>query len=214
MPSPIAGKIFLGFTESEEEERLLLIAEGQGVDLKLPIGFSEELESGQLQLALEQPQIPITGYTLAFFGGRNSIFRTPAFCGDYPTEAAFTPWDEALSTQTAVVSFGINSGPGGSKCLGEAASVAVQLNPATILADGKSQTEVTVEIRDAEGAGLPEQEVELTSSDPAPADRRIDRQRRRHLQRQDHRIQPPGHRNDHRHRPLRQLEIQRLGLID
>ena len=58
MPTPLSGKIFLGFTESEEEERLLLIAEGEGLNLKLPIGFSEEPESGRLQLALEQPADP------------------------------------------------------------------------------------------------------------------------------------------------------------
>ncbi len=167
MPDPLSGKIYLGFTESEEEERLLLIAEGEGVDLKLPIGFSDEPESGQLQLALEQPEIPITGYTLAFFGGRNSIFRTPAFCGDYRTEAEFAPWDEALSPQTAGVSFGITKGPSGDKCLGEAANVGIRLSPASISADGKSQTEATIEIKDAEGTGLPEQEVELTSSDAA-----------------------------------------------
>ena len=77
-----------------------MIAEGRGVDLKLPLDLSEDPESGQLQLALEQPQIPITGYGLDLFGGRNAILRTPHLCGTYPTTAAFTPWDEALSTQT------------------------------------------------------------------------------------------------------------------
>jgi hypothetical protein len=51
--------------------------------------------------------------------------------------------------------------------LGEAASVSVKLSPAAILADGKSQTEAMIEINDSEGTGLPEQEVEVTSSDPA-----------------------------------------------
>ena len=167
LTGPLSGKIFLGITESEEEERLLLIAEGQGVDLKLPIDLSEEPESGQLQLALEQPQIPISFYALDLFGGRNSIFRTPAFCGAYPTTAEFTPWDEALGTQVGTQFFQISSGPGGGPCLGDATAIRVKLSPEAIPADGKSQTAVTIEVQDAEGAGLPEQEVELTSSDPA-----------------------------------------------
>ena len=167
LTSPLLGAIYLGFSESEEEARLLLIAEGGGVDLKLPIGLSEDPESGQLQLALEQPQIPITGYALDLFGSRNAILRTPLYCGTYPTEAAFTPWDEALSKQVAEVSFEIRSGPGGGPCLGEATAIRVKLSPEAILADGKSQTEATIEIKDAEGAGIPEQEVELASSDPA-----------------------------------------------
>ena len=154
MPSPLSGKIFLGFTESEEEARLLLIAEGQGVDLKLPIGLSEDPESGRLELELEQPQIPITAYTLAFFGGRDSIFRTPPFCAAYPTTAEFTPWDEARGTQVAEQFFQISSGPGGGPCLGEATAIRVKLSPEAIPADGKSQTAVRVEIQDAEGAGL------------------------------------------------------------
>ncbi len=167
MPDPLSGEIYLGFTESEEEERLLLIAEGDGVNLKLPIGLSEEPESGRLQLALEQPQIPITGYSLALFGGRNAILRTPAFCGDYPTEARFNPWDETLGEYASGVFFGIRSGPGGGPCLGEAAGVGVRLSPEAIPADGRSQTAVTVEIKDANGAGLPEQDVVITSSDAA-----------------------------------------------
>jgi hypothetical protein len=167
LTSPLLGAIYLGFSESEEEGRLLLIAEGAGVDLKLPIGLSEDPESGQLQLALEQPQIPITSYAIDLFGGRNAILRTPPFCGAYPITAAFTPWDEALSGQVAEISFEISSGPGGGPCLGEATTISVKLSPETIPADGKSQTEATIEVRDAEGAGLPEQEILLTSSDPA-----------------------------------------------
>jgi hypothetical protein len=166
LTSPMPGEIYLGFSESEEEARLLLIAQGGGVDLKLPIGLSEDPESGQLQLALEQPQIPITAYALDLFGGRNAILRTPPFCGTYPTTAAFTPWDE-LGTQVAEQFFEISSGPGGGPCLGEATAIRVKLSPETVPADGKSQTAATIEIKDAEGAGLPEQEVMLTSSDPA-----------------------------------------------
>ena len=39
-----------------------------------------------------------------------------------------------------------------------------RFSPAEIF-DGKSQTDATIEIKDSEGTGLPEQEVELTSSD-------------------------------------------------
>ena len=166
LPSPLSGKIYLGVSNSEEVGRLLLIAEGDGVNLKLPLDLNEEPETGQLQLALEQPQIPITNYGLHLFGGRNAILRTPPFCGAYPTTAAFTPWDEALSMQIATVNFAIESGPGGGPCLGEAKTINVKLSPEAILANGKSQTRVTIDVTDAEGEGLPEQEVKLNSTDP------------------------------------------------
>lgn len=165
LTSPLLGKIYLGVSESEEVF-LLLIAEGGGVNLKLPLELSEDPETGQLQLTLEQPQIPISATNLMFFGGRNAILRTPPFCGTYPITAAFTPWDEVLSMQTSTQFFDITSGPGGGPCLGEAKTISVKLSPEAILANGKSQTRVSIEVTDAEGAGLPEQEVKLSSTDP------------------------------------------------
>ena len=131
------------------------------------LGLSEDPESGQLQLVLEQPQIPITDYALDLFGGRNAILRTPPFCGTYPTTAAFTPWDEALGTQQSEQYFEIRNGPGGGPCLGEAKLVNVKLNPETVLADGKSQTRATIEITDAEGVGIPNRKSSSPQAIPA-----------------------------------------------
>ncbi len=165
---PLAGEIYLGVSGSEEEEeaRLLLIAEGSGVELKLPISLSEEAESGQLKLAFEQPQIPISTDNLKLFGGPRALLRTPLYCGRDPITSAFIPWDQEFGTQTSTQNLEITSGPGGAPCLGNAAAVGVKLAPAEILADGKSQTKATVDITDAEGAGIPEQEVKLSSTDP------------------------------------------------
>ena len=163
---PLEGEIYLGESGSKEEARLLLIAEGSGVELKLPIGLSEEAENGQLKLAFEQPQIPISATNLMLFGGRASLLRTPLYCGTYSITSAFTPWDPVIGTQTSTQYLEITSGPGGAPCLGMAAAVGVKLAPSEILADGKSQTQATVDITDAEGAGIPEQEVKLSSSDP------------------------------------------------
>lgn len=163
----LVGEIYLGIPASEDEERLLVIVEGAGIELKLPMSLSEDPETGQLQLALAQPQLPIANYDLHLFGGPEAIFRTPLYCGTYPVSAAFTPWDQAIGTQTSTQFFEISSGPGGGPCLGEAKNVSVKLSPEAILADGRSQTKATVRITDTEGAEIPEEEVKLTSSDPA-----------------------------------------------
>ena len=166
LPQPLVGGIYLAAFGSVEEPLLLLIAKAGGVELKLPIRLGEEAESGRLLLELAQPQLPISDYHLDFSGGPTKLFRTPLYCGEYPIAATFIPWDQTLGAQTSQQNIEITSGPDGAPCLGKAADVGIKLAPAELLADGKSQTKATVEITDAEGAGIPEEEVKLSSSDP------------------------------------------------
>ncbi len=165
VPEPLAGEIYLGNPIPGLEQRLFLIAKGGGVELKEPIALSE-IETGQLALELTLPQLPISAINVQLFEGRAALLRTPLDCENYPVTTAFLPWDITLGLQRSTQFINISSGPGGAPCLGEAKAISVSLSPESIPADGKSQTKATIRIADAEGAGLPEQDVKLSSSDP------------------------------------------------
>jgi hypothetical protein len=64
------------------------------------------------------PQVPFEELQINLFGGPRASLSTPPSCGDYATEAAFTPWS---GTGTVNVlgppeEFQITSGAGGSAC--------------------------------------------------------------------------------------------------
>lgn len=164
---PIPGHVFLGTPGPEEEDRLLLVAAGAGIELKLVGTLQEDPEKGQLSITFANlPQLPASGYQLNFFGGQRSIFRTPVHCGIFRSEGTLSPWNAQLAAEPFASSFGLTTGPGGAPCIGEATAIKVALNPTSLPADGRSQTEATITISDANGVGIPEEELELSSSDP------------------------------------------------
>lgn len=64
------------------------------------------------------PQVPFENLRLELFGGERASLTTPPLCGNYATQAAFTPWS---GTTTADMSsqapgFSIGSGANGSAC--------------------------------------------------------------------------------------------------
>jgi hypothetical protein len=164
---PIPAEIFLGTPWPEGQMRLIVAAEGGGVSLKL-LGMIEEEASGGVNIVLgvpELPDLPISDFQLHLSGGEGGLFRTPVHCGEYESEALFAPWDEVLPVEFAFPSFSIESGPGGGPCIGNAATVGVRVDPATITADGRSGAKVTVAVRDADGTGVPAERIKLSSSD-------------------------------------------------
>ena len=73
---------------------------------------------GQIVTTFENtPDLPFEDLELHFFGGERAPLRTPARCGTYTTQAAFTPWDGNPPVETSA-SFQITSGPDGSPCPG------------------------------------------------------------------------------------------------
>jgi Invasin, domain 3 len=170
LSAPLTGEIYLWYEEESGEEweiGLLLVAAGDGVEVKLPIWLWEEPEEGRLALGLLQPQLPIGLYQLHLDGGERALLRTPVHCGEYEAEAVFVPWNDVLPTQVAEEEVTVGAGPAGGPCIGQAAQVGVALAPATVLADGGSQSVATVDVTDEHGAGVPEEDVVLDSSDPA-----------------------------------------------
>jgi hypothetical protein len=163
--SPAQGKVFLE-KATNDELRVFVRASNSGLDLRL-VGFITRLSSGRLLFSFaNQPWLPIEKETLKFPGGGQSIFKTQVQCGEPAVESELIPWHSNLQVKSPNTSYAISTGPGGGPCIGQPSTVSVQLDPASIAPDGTSQTTATVEVRDADGVGVPAEEVRLSSSDP------------------------------------------------
>jgi hypothetical protein len=119
LPAPIPGAAYIGKPLPGERYRVFLTADGYATHVKLAGVVEPDPETGQLTVAFDNlPQSPLTEFQLHFFGSERGILATPTQCGTYPVQSTFVPWDEALSSQSAVQFFTIDSGPGGSPCPG------------------------------------------------------------------------------------------------
>jgi hypothetical protein len=87
--SPEPGRLF----------GLWLVADEQGVHLKLPGRIEANPLSGQLTTIFDGiatlgglPQVPVAALKLNVFGGPRAPLATPSSCGPYPIDYSFTPW--------------------------------------------------------------------------------------------------------------------------
>ena len=202
---PLVGGIYyLGVVESEEEVLLLLNVRGGGVELKLPMSLGEDPKTGQLTLALVQPQLPISDYTLHFFGGGGALLRTPLDCGTYPISANFVPWDESLGTQTFDTVLHHRKRAGRYRLPGtcEECQRQAQSGIRTCRRQRADQSHGRHHRRRRGGNPRTGSPARLERS--RPTCEQADRQRRWHLHRDDHILHKSWDVNDHRHRPLYQ----------
>jgi hypothetical protein len=89
-----------------------------GVRLTLPGEVSLDPVTGRITSTFKNnPQLAFEDAEIHLFGGSRAPFSTPARCGTYTTEAAFTPWsaNPAVGSQS---SFDVTSGPNGTACPG------------------------------------------------------------------------------------------------
>jgi hypothetical protein len=96
---------------------LYLFAEDpvSGVKVKLAGNITIDQTTGQLTSTfLNTPPVPFTDLTVNLFGGPRASQSTPAFCGEYKTDATFEPWSKPAVPDSA--SFSITSGAGGGPC--------------------------------------------------------------------------------------------------
>jgi hypothetical protein len=168
LPSgPVPGFGYLGEPAADGSARLLLLASGGGLDAKLAATLGEDPETEQPLVRLEElPQLPISEYEIHLFAGREGLFLTPIYCGEFEVEGRLTPWDEDLPGETPRQNFTIDSGPGGLPCLGPAKDLQVTLSPGSAPADGSSAVTATAAVRDANGLPVPWDELTFSSSDP------------------------------------------------
>ena len=119
LPQPIPGSIYIGDPQPGNRYRMFLTADGFATHIKLAGSIHPDPETGQVVSTFNDlPQSPLTEFDLHFFGAERGLLATPGQCGTYPVVSTFTPWDEALPSQTSTQFFTIDAGPGGQPCPG------------------------------------------------------------------------------------------------
>jgi hypothetical protein len=163
LPDKLYGEIFLG-SPVTGRPRVFVVAPSNDLTLK-QVGLIDRLIPDGLKFTFDdQPRLPITEESFHFLPG---FVRTPVHCGSYAVEGHLVPWAPNQPVREPTTTYSISTGPGGASCIGEPETVAVRLEPPSIAADGSSQTTVTVAVHDAEGNGVPAEDVQLSSSDPS-----------------------------------------------
>jgi hypothetical protein len=120
LPGPLPGYLYLGEPKSGERYRLVLVADGYNVHVKLPGTLTLDPTTGQVTVTFrELPQFPLSDINLHVFGAERGSLATPTACGTYPVRSTFVPWDSLLPDQTSVQYFTVSTGSGGTSCPGK-----------------------------------------------------------------------------------------------
>jgi hypothetical protein len=90
-----------------------------GVLVKLAGRVDPDPVTGQLVTTFDEvPQFPFAHFRFHFRSGARAPLVTPPTCGPYTIEAVFNPWARPGESFKATSAFSVDSGPGGSGCLG------------------------------------------------------------------------------------------------
>ena len=113
LATPLTGSVFLAQQTDNPFGSLLalyIVAQGDGVLVKLPGQVAADPQTGQLTATIDNnPQLPFSDFKLDFFGGPRAALATPDTCGTFTTTSSLTPWSgEAAATPSD--SFTINTG--------------------------------------------------------------------------------------------------------
>jgi hypothetical protein len=123
LPHPIEGAIYIASQNANPFGSLVamyLIAEDpvSGTVIKLVGEVTLNQITGQLVTTFKNtPELPFEDLELHFFGESRAPLATPAHCGSYATQAAFTPWSGGPAVPSES-SFQIDRGPNGGPCPG------------------------------------------------------------------------------------------------
>jgi len=120
LDTPMKGSVYLAEQGTNPFQSLLalyLVAEGEGVTVKLPGKVSPDPVSGQLKAVFDNsPQLPFENLHMTLKSGSRGSLVTPPACGIYTAEASFTSWAQPGNPVPASSSFDVSSGPGGGAC--------------------------------------------------------------------------------------------------
>ena len=118
LPDPLRGSLYIAQQDANPFHSLLalyLVAEADGVRLKLPGKVDLDPASGQLVTTFDNtPQLPFSDFKLSFFGGPRAALATPPGCGTFTASAEVTPHSAPATGPPAALSdsFLIDSGCG------------------------------------------------------------------------------------------------------
>jgi hypothetical protein len=130
LEAPLEGSIYLARPYENEPAfgspghpggsllALYVVAEGDGVLIKLPGKVEADSQTGQLTVTFANlPQLPIDEMQLSLYGGERGLLATPATCGSYAVQSKLTPWSGSPAV-TESSTLEIDSGPHGRACPG------------------------------------------------------------------------------------------------
>jgi hypothetical protein len=119
LASPLEGSVYLakqGENPFGSTLAMYLVAEAEGVFLKLPGKVEVDPATGQIAVTFdESPQLPFSHLDIQFFGGPRAALVAPEACGTYVAAATFSPWS-GTAPVTRTSSFTVDSGPNGGPC--------------------------------------------------------------------------------------------------
>lgn len=115
LKAPLEGTVRLRTPKPGELFRLVLLADGPGVRMKIPGVVVPDPATGQLTATFENaPQQPFSNLLVRFDGGAQASLSTPMACGDYTTNGSIAGWS-GRSVDVAST-FSINAGAQGQPC--------------------------------------------------------------------------------------------------
>ncbi len=106
LEKPLHGAVYQRTPEPGHLFGFWVVADEQGVHLKLPAQIEPNSLTGQLTAIVDHiagldglPQVPVEDLKLNFFGGPRAPVATPTGCGTYQTEFSFAPWSGRPAVQ-------------------------------------------------------------------------------------------------------------------
>ena len=162
LETPLTGSVYLAQPNANEFSSLLalyIVAEGDGVQIKLAAHVEANLETGQLTTVVENsPQQPFGNLRLHFFGGPRAALMTPQACGADDATSQLTPWSSPTQTALSLespFSVGANCGGGFSPTMtaGTTSNQAGAFSPfiTTIARSDQDQNLSTITVRTPPG---------------------------------------------------------------
>jgi hypothetical protein len=153
LTKPLQGSVFLAKQGENPSGSLLgayLVAEAEGVLLKLPGKIDADPASGQVTATFDDnPQLPFSELELNFFGGPGGVLAAPSSCGTYTASAQFTPWSGTAPVSERS-SFRVSSGPEGGACPG--GGLATKLSAGTVNPSGGRYSPFVLELSREDGS--------------------------------------------------------------
>ncbi|MGH2938698.1 MAG: hypothetical protein ACRDPE_11335 [Solirubrobacterales bacterium] len=113
---PLTGSVYLAQQRDNPFGTLLalyIVAEGEGVVVKIPGRVDSDLRTGQLTATFdENPQLPFSDLEVQFNSGSRAPLVTPPGCGSYDTQAELISWASPTAVSSGLP-MTINQGCGG-----------------------------------------------------------------------------------------------------